>query len=76
MRGRSLSVDQNVRESIVKWAILVQNGLYQRYSTNFNPTYATGFFPPENIRKPAGFLMFMGVQKETSGMKWVLKIAN
>ena len=27
--------------------------------------------PPENIRKPLGFLCFQGVRKEINNMKWV-----
>ena len=38
----------------------------------FNPFYNTGLsIPTENIRKPMVFRCFQGVQKETSGIKWV-----
>ena len=36
-----------------------------------NPFHATGLLPLENVRKPEVFWYFQGVQKETSGMKWV-----
>ena len=36
-----------------------------------NPFHATGLLPLENVRKPEVFWCFQGVQKETSGMKWV-----
>ena len=52
--------------------------LKQEFFRNFlvpriNPFHATGLFlhPPENIRKPLVFWCFQGVQKETSGLKWV-----
>ena len=41
---RSLSVDQQVLESIEKRATLVQNGLHHRNSIIFNPFHVTDFF--------------------------------
>ena len=44
--------------------------------TKLNPCHVTGIFlyPPKNIGKPQAFRRFQGVQKETSGMKWVIRM--
>ena len=38
-----------------------------------NPFHATSLFlyPIENVRETRGFLIFQGLQKKTSSMKWV-----
>ena len=46
-----------------------------QWTTGVNLFHTTvSFYTPENIRKPLVFGCFQGVQKETSGMKWVKEL--
>ena len=50
---------------------------FTNHKKNINPFHVTGLFRyPWKHQKTCGFLMFSGVSKETSGMKWVNTTSN